>query len=141
MKHHQPYLHASALGVEDWEREELIALAAKLLNEDIALDMARAASDCGSIGCIGGHMALAHGVSVRGARRYVQSHAQTGGLLSALFFPDFTVNHSHPGWRASAAQAARAILNFLTCGAPDWDAVMGAPSIAQQRSAQMAVSD
>ncbi|ACK50674.1 conserved hypothetical protein [Methylocella silvestris BL2] len=141
MKHHQPYLHASALGVEDWEREELIALAAKLLNEDIALDMARAASDCGSIGCIGGHMALAHGVSVRGARRYVQSQAQGGAPLSALFFPDFTVNHSHPGWRASATQAARAIINFLTSGAPDWDAVMSASNAERKKSAQMARAD
>ncbi|PNG26596.1 hypothetical protein [Methylocella silvestris] len=131
MKHHQPYLSARALGVEDWEREELIALAAKLLNGDIALDMARASSDCGSIGCIGGHVALAHGVSVRGARRYVQSQAQSGGPLAALYFPDLTANHSHPGWRANAAQAARAIIDFLTLGAPDWDAAMGAPIVAR----------
>ncbi len=124
MKHHEPYLPASALGIEEWERHELIALASKLLSESIALDMTRAASDCGSVGCIGGHMALAHGISVRGARRYVQNQAQSDGPLSALFFPDHTINYRHPGWRASAAQAACAIINFLTTGAPDWDGVM-----------------
>jgi hypothetical protein len=68
-------------------------------------------------------MALAHGISVQGARRYVQQHAQTNGPLSHLFFPDLTVNHRHPGWRAKALDAARAIINFLTTGAPDWDGV------------------
>jgi hypothetical protein len=124
MKHHEPYLPARALGIEEWERDELIALASKLLNESIALDMMRAASDCGSVGCIGGHMALAHGISVRGARRYVQNQAQTNGPMSALFFPDLTVNYRHPGWRAGPADAARAIINLLTIGAPDWDVVM-----------------
>ncbi len=129
MKHHEPYLSAFALGVEEWERAELIALASKLLEGSIVLDMTRAASDCGSAGCIGGHMALAHGISVQGARRYVQRQAQTGEPLSGLFFPDLTVNHRHPGWRANAGDAARAILNFLTTGAPDWDGVMGADAV------------
>jgi hypothetical protein len=124
MKHHEPYLPARALGIEEWERDELIALASKLLDESIALDMMRAASECGSVCCIGGHMALAHGISVCGARRYVQNQAQTNGPMAALFFPDLTVNYSHPGWRASATEAARAIVNFLTTGAPDWDGVM-----------------
>lgn len=125
MNHCQPYLPATALGVEDWERRELIALASRLLDEAVALDMSRAASDCGSVGCIGGHMALAHGISVRGARRYVQDAAQSASPLAPLFFPDLTANKAHPGWRARPAEAAHAILNFLTTGAPDWDAVMG----------------
>ena len=124
MKHHEPYLPAAALGVEEWERDELIALASRLLDESIALDMMRSASDCGSVACIGGHMALSHGISVRGARRYVQNQAQVNGPTAALFFPDLTVNHRHPGWRAEASDAARAIINFLTTGAPDWDGVM-----------------
>ena len=41
MKHHEPYLPARALGIEEWERDELIALASKLLDESIALDMMR----------------------------------------------------------------------------------------------------
>jgi hypothetical protein len=124
MKHHEPYLPAAALGVEEWERDELIALASRLLDESIELDMMRSASDCGSVACIGGHMALSHGISVRGARRYVQNQAQSNGPLAALFFPDLTVNHRHPGWRAEASDAARVIINFLTTGAPDWDGVM-----------------
>lgn len=124
MKHHEPYLPAKALGIEDWEREELIALRSKLEAEAAALDMTQAVSDCGSVCCIGGHIALLHGISIRGARRYVQSQAQTSGALGALFFPDLTVNHQHPGWRASEAEAARAILNFLTTGDPDWNGVM-----------------
>jgi len=124
MKHHEPYLPAEALGIEDWEREELIALWSKLEAEAAVLDMNQAASDCGSTCCIGGHIALSHGISVRGARRYVQDQAQAGGLLAALFFPDLTVNHRHPGWRASGPEAARAVLNFLTTGAPDWSGVM-----------------
>ncbi|WP_395666080.1 hypothetical protein [Methylocella sp.] len=133
MTHCQTYLPAAKLGVEDWERQELIALAARLLTENVALDMERAASECGSVGCIGGHMALAHGISVRGARRYVQAAAQSGGPLAALFFPDLTVNHAHPGWRANASEAAQAIVNFLVAGAPQWDAVMrpaDAPGVA-----------
>jgi hypothetical protein len=124
MKHHEPYLPAKALGIEDWEREELIALWTKLEAETALLDMTQVASDCGSVCCIGGHIALSHGISVPGARRYVQSHAQADGPLAALFFPDLTVNRQHPGWRASGPEAARAILNFLTTGAPDWSAVM-----------------
>ncbi|ACB94448.1 hypothetical protein [Beijerinckia indica] len=120
MRHYAPYLTAEALGIEAWERDELIALWPKLMMEVAPLDMRRAASDGGTICCIGGHIALAHGISVLGARRYVQN----GGALTPLFFPDLTVNHAHPGWRAKGPQAARAILNFLTTGKPDWDAVM-----------------
>jgi hypothetical protein len=125
MKHHEPYLPAKALGIDDWERDRLIELLAKLEMESARLDMNQAASDCGSVACIGGHIALAHGVSVRGARRYVQAQGQAGGPLAALFFPDLTVDRQHPGWRSGAPEAARAILNFLTTGAPDWDAVTG----------------
>lgn len=125
MNHHQPYLSAKALGVEDWERDGLIALVSRLLDEDLALDMTRAASECGSVGCIGGHLALAHGISVRGARRYVQGAAQGASTLAALFFPDLTVSRRHPGWRATPSEAAQAIVNFLTLGAPAWDDVMG----------------
>ncbi|MEJ0096458.1 MAG: hypothetical protein WDN46_24525 [Methylocella sp.] len=124
MKHHEPYLPAKALGIEEWEREGLVALSLKLMNETLTLDMTRAASDCGSICCIGGHLALAHGISVPGARRYVQNQAQSDGPLGDLFFPDLTVNHQHPGWRAQGPQAARAILNFLTTGVADWTDVM-----------------
>jgi hypothetical protein len=140
MKHHEPYLPASALGVEEWEREELIALASKLLSEAIALDMTRAASDCGSVGCIGGHMALAHGISVQGARRYVQRQAQTNSPLAGLFFPDLTVNHRHPGWRAAASDAAHAIHNFLTTGAPDWDGVMRDAAVSTHIKADAAMA-
>jgi hypothetical protein len=124
MKHHQPYLPARALGIEDWERDELVALWPKLMAEAAPIDMRQAASDCGAVCCIGGHIALSHGISVLGARRYVQAQAQDGGSLCALFFPDLTINQQHPGWRAKAPQAARAILNFLTTGKPDWNGVM-----------------
>ncbi len=124
MKHHPPYLPTRALGIEDWEREELIALWPKLLDGTARLDMRQAAADCGSVGCIGGHIALAHGISVLGARRYVQDQVQRTGPLAALFFPDLTVTQRHPGWRASGPQAAAAVLGFLTTAAPDWDGVM-----------------
>lgn len=124
MKHHPPYLPAKALGIEDWERDELIALWPKLMEDTVQLDMMRAASDCGSVCCIGGHIALAHGMSVAGARRYVQCQVQTASPIAALFFPDLTVNHQHAGWRSSGAEAALAILDFLTTGDPNWNAVM-----------------
>jgi hypothetical protein len=124
MKHHPPYLPARALGIEAWERAELIALWPKLLDGSVMVDMSRAASDCGSVCCIGGHVALAHGISVLGTRRYVQAQVQHGGPLAALYFPDLTVTQRHPGWRASGPQAAEAVLGFLTTGAPDWDSVM-----------------
>ncbi len=120
MQHHQPYLSAEALGIEDWERAELISLWPKLMAQTLPIDMYQAASDCGAVCCIGGHMALSHGISVLGARRYVQANES----LAELFFPDRTVNYQHPGWRASAPQAAQAIINFLTTGKPDWDTVM-----------------
>jgi hypothetical protein len=123
VKHHQPYLSAEALGIEDWERDELIALWPKLMAQNLSIDMRQAASDCGAVCCIGGHMALAHGISVLGARRYVQASE----ALAPLFFPDRTINFQHPGWRAKGPQAAKAILNFLALGKPDWDAVIGKP--------------
>jgi hypothetical protein len=121
MKHYQPYLTAEALGIEAWERDELIALWPRLLAQTVRLDMKKAASLGGNVCCIGGHVALAHGISVIGARRYVQSASR----LSALFFPDHTVNFRHPGWYATGPQAAQAILNFLTTGEADWDRAMG----------------
>ncbi len=124
MKHHQPYLSAEALEIEAWERDELIALWPKLLAETVRIDMHQAASECGTVCCIGGHIALAHGISVAGARRYVQ----TNDALAALFFPDRTINFQHPGWRSKPPQAGQAILNFLTTGKPDWDSVMAARS-------------
>lgn len=133
MNHCQPYLSAAALGVEEWERNELIALASRLLNEDVGLDMTRAASDCGSVGCVGGHMALAHGMSALGARRYVQDAAQADSALAPLFFPDLTANKAHPGWRARPVEAVHAILNFLTTGAPDWDGAMGVRAASRRR--------
>jgi hypothetical protein len=120
MKHHEPCLTAEALGIEAWEREELIALWPRLLAETAPLDMRRAVSACGSIGCIGGHIALAHGISVIGSRRYVQGQER----LAELFFPDHTIDFRHPGWRATGPQAAHAVLNFLTTGRADWDHVM-----------------
>jgi len=120
LRHHQPYLSADALGIEDWEREELIALWPKLMAETKPIDMRQAADDCGTVCCIGGHIALSHGISVLGARRYVQNNE----ALAPLFFPDRTINFQHAGWRASAPQAAQAILNFLTTGTPDWDAAV-----------------
>ena len=120
MKHHEPYLPAATLGIEEWERAELIALWPKLLSRSVKLDMKQAVSADGTACCIGGHIALAHGISAVGARRYVQNHVR----LSLLFFPDHTVDFHHPGWRASAPQAAQAILNFLTTGHPDWDRAM-----------------
>jgi hypothetical protein len=124
MKHQMPYLPAQALGIEDWEREELIALWPRLMEETVRIDMTQAVSDCGSVCCIGGHIALSHGISVSGARRYVQDHVQKMSPLAALFFPDLTVEHRHPGWRASGPEAARAVLNFLTTGTPGWSDVM-----------------
>jgi hypothetical protein len=124
MKHHPPYLPARMLGIDEWERDALIALWPKLLEGTAILDMRQAASDCGSVGCIGGHIALAHGISVLGARRYVQDQVQRSGPLAALYFPDLTVTQTHPGWRASAAQAAEVILGFLTTGSADWNKVM-----------------
>jgi hypothetical protein len=124
MKHHLPYLSAQALGIEAWERDELIALWPRLMEESVLLDMTQAVSDCGSVCCIGGHIALANGISVAGARRYVQDQAQRMSPLASLFYPDLTVNHQHEGWRARGPQAARAIVNFLTRGTPDWQEVM-----------------
>jgi hypothetical protein len=124
MKHQMPYLPAQALGIEDWEREELIALWPGLMEETVQIDMTQAASECGSVCCIGGHIALSHGISVPGARRYVQDHVQKMSPLAALFFPDLTIEHRHPGWRASGPEAARAVLNFLTTGTPGWNDVM-----------------
>jgi hypothetical protein len=130
MKHHSPYLPAEALGVEEWERAELIALWPKLVVGAVAIDMRLAASDDGIICCIGGHIALAHGISVLGARRYVQNQAQNGSTLCTLFFPDLTANQRHPGWRATGVQAGRAIFNFLSTGKPDWDHVMATKNAA-----------
>ncbi len=73
---------------------------------------------------------MAHGISVRGARRYVQNQAQADGSLAALIFPDLAVNYRHFGARKGSTPPPRSSI-FLTTRKPDRDGVMRAKTGAR----------
>lgn len=69
-------------------------------------------NECGTIGCIGGNMALILGKSPIG-------YVGEGGVLGPLFFPS--------GYEFSTVepkQAIKAIYNFLATGKPKWEKIL-----------------
>jgi hypothetical protein len=135
MSHNVAYLSAEALGIKEWERDELIKLWPQLERGEHELDMQNSSSqECGSACCIGGHIARAHGMTeARDIDYYVVDDCRDdfeietrSDALAPLFFPpsDNFFGKPHPSWNATGPQGARAIYNFLTTGNPEWDAVM-----------------
>jgi hypothetical protein len=68
---------------------------------------------CGTVGCIGGYVALAMGKDINKASNYVHT---AGGNIRELYFPSPAIAYD----RVTQGQAAQAIGNFLTTGNPMW---------------------
>jgi len=126
METRSPYKSARDLGIEPWEHEGLVALVGPLCRGELRLDMRTPLSEvqsCGTVACIGGHIALRRGLSSLAVARYVKSYRRVGGRakhrLTPLFFPELP-----NAWFCTAEQAGAAIVNFLTLGEPRWDDVM-----------------
>lgn len=71
--------------------------------------------DCGTVACIGGQIALAHGLSVVRADRYVRCGRST--VLHSLFIPDLDTDW---GWDAEGRVAAVGIERFLAGSDKPW---------------------
>lgn len=80
---------------------------------------------CGTVGCIGGYVAMAMGKNVDDADHYVHS---ANGAQRELYFPSTVDRYD----RVTPQQAARAICNFLSTGHPNWrNATCGTRRAAQ----------
>ena len=117
MENRPVYRSAEALGIEQWEHDGLVALIGPLSRGELTLHMSPTVSNCGTAACIGGWVALRSGIKYFPVTEYVLS--ALGRQLEALYYPWNT-----KGFGATAPQAARAIVNFLTLGDPRWDDVM-----------------
>jgi hypothetical protein len=89
------------------------------------MDHTGIAAKCGTVGCIGGWLAVVNGAKAPFQMdRYV--NVLRSGALEALFYPDregdviSSYNYDH----ITAPQAAQAIRNFLMTGHPNWDEVL-----------------
>lgn len=80
--------------------------------------------DCGTVGCIGGHMALIMGKTDNNAPHFcgpdltATEYVETGrsDSLLALFYPPREYNYK----KITPAQAVKAIDNWLRTGEPMW---------------------
>lgn len=88
-----------------------------LFNMNIAL---RNNSECGSVGCIGGTMAMLMGMNSLNGIKFVHSHDIPGDRLKELFFPKGVHDYSC----ITPALAVKAINNFLKTGNPSWRKVL-----------------
>lgn len=126
MKTVSPYRTAEDLGVRQWERDGLVALIGPLSRGEIQFDMRTAGCElasCGTVACIGGHIAMMHGLPLSESTKYVHRFKRMEEMpehpLTALYFPE-----APSAWYCTAPQAGFAVVNFLTLGEPQWDAVM-----------------
>lgn len=82
--------------------------------------------DCGSIGCLGGHMALIMGLSAGQADAYVTNGRcrKHGGAVASPALHDLFYPSDIYDWEGiTPAMAIDAIDNFLKDGNPHWDDV------------------
>lgn len=116
------YLSAEDLNIKEWERDGLIALIEPLRSGALLFDMSypEVKRPCGTQACIGGWLAINHGIDVDGYM-YGGHEMQNYSLsLYDLFFP----RNGTRAYEASNAQGAQAIINFLEYGDPQWPDVM-----------------
>lgn len=116
----QNFKTPNALGIEDAGFEALVKVLGMLEREEIPAENFRMEFwnekfSCGTVHCIGG---WAQAVA---ATKEIFNTCTAG--LGDLFYP-------RPGcesaWRASRAQAAVALRNYLTSGEPRWHEAMAA---------------
>lgn len=83
------------------------------------------ATECGSVGCIGGWMGAMMGMTIDEAADFVADaqagddnywNENKGNKFSDLFFPPAKINYE----RITEKQAVRAINSFLKTGKPNW---------------------
>jgi hypothetical protein len=142
-------LTAQELGIKAWEYRELKRLYVLLKNDKVQLDMSNAIEeiknkdstlidmdlkvkpyDCGTVACVGGHIGLAHGLTIKETKEYVQFSAESlleDGMntiqfghsdpLRKLFYPE---NVSCEWEKISKKDTATAINNFLYGSNDPW---------------------
>lgn len=111
------YKTAAELGIEQWEHDGLVALVGPLSLDRLKLRMFDFHT-CDTAHCIGGW------VEYNAKRRGKNGKYPGVDLLADLYFPRVEGKIFDPAYDASAPQAARAIVNFLVTGNPQWGAVM-----------------
>ncbi len=101
------------------ERSELTHRPALDPHGDDGFNMGTVGSktSCGTVACIGGWVAFLNGKSLYEAVQYVY---RAHGRLKNLFYPPERFDYDD----ITTEQAAMAIRNFLTTGAPRWTDVM-----------------
>ena len=112
------YKTAAELGIQQWERDGLIALVGPLSRGDLHLDM------FDNRMCVGGRVASRKGCDPADYVGYGNYRGSHSLALHPLYYPD-----CGRAWGTSSPQAARAILNFLILGEPRWHDVMAVSSV------------
>lgn len=144
------YLTAAQLGIQEWEREALLAVAERLRSmgnqpavpldqdsreyrsrvtdgPDFCMNVPLERRGCGSVGCIGGHVWLrgpdSEGVSGEYAELQAMLYVDDAcGVLSRLYYP-WEVNPERWG-DITPAMAAQAIDGVLRRHDPAWAAIV-----------------
>lgn len=135
------FLSAQVLRIQPWERESLINLlpclegptperirGVRTAQPASWFDMREGCvtSECGTVACIGGWVAILGGYTIPERINHYVSHAS---VISALYYPLRNLPSGSllrkRAWAATPAQAARAVRNFLTTGRPAWESVVG----------------
>lgn len=105
---------ALVTGVIKYSRSKCV----KPANHTFNMAVSERHADCGTVGCIGGNMAMVLGVE---ADRYVSDAIP---IIYSLFYPPIQYEYT----RITAAESVKAIDNFLRTGKPMWVKVLGAVS-------------
>lgn len=137
---------AEELGIQPWEREQLIAMLDRLpfltwLEEPHASDfkgevfnmnLTTEAYECGSVACIGGFCKIAEqgfdplALTPANADIVVDYVHRSQGKLHELYFPmcgeENQLEYSYG--RITNVEAAQAVSNFLTTGDAKWDEII-----------------
>jgi hypothetical protein len=118
------------LGLRQWEYNAL-----KQVRDDLAtgristkqFNMDVVSSNCGTVHCIGGHMARISGME--GFQIYEYAHNRNrrrSKVLKPLFFPKHGRHYN-----ATPAQAVKVIDHFLLTGEVDWELATTAGPLSQ----------
>lgn len=137
------YLTPDELGIGQDLFDALIAVRDMLLNGKIGkyrFRMGVIRDDnlgCGTVGCIAGHCGIYMGMDRDATiNAFCLDHLNKGSKIMALFYPTSIIDDElfchmdiidrlHDAYKATPAQGAQAIQNFLTTGKPEWEKVMG----------------
>jgi len=85
---------------------------------DFNMSCSGISSECGTVACIGGWVAVLMGRKGDDIARYVNDQ-ESDGVLAPLYWPDEV-----GALDATAPQASVALRNYLTHGEPRWDEAM-----------------